>query len=240
MTGVFRGALKSRLIISEKALGWEYLLFANEVGIQAIISQEGLISESNKESGGHSYICIETATHAKSFCKTKLAWLDNIMQGMNGIAEINIPTQTKESSEKEALTFIYQAARDYIKPYLELNLWMKDVSCLSYSPRFNYLFSLLHEAPRNAIKNANNFYMSLYDNVYQHILDVRNGSPQTGSSWSIKIPGINSDIIHDELRRLTLLDAFLTKKTDEPVNVQSAIAEAAQDRNCSRPCQPHT
>ena len=194
---------RSQFLIANKEPGWRYLLFANEVRDKVNAAKYTSLVSSSPEIR-KSYPYIQTATYATRVCLTKLSQLDDIVKELGSITEkADTLSRLDGCSDNKAVEIILQTARDYLKPYLDLHLWMQDVSQLRYSHKFDHVFSLLHDAPKNTLKGCEDFCLTLYDKVYQHIQNVKNGLSQSEASWSVRLEGINSESIRNELKRLS-------------------------------------
>jgi hypothetical protein len=195
--------------VSCKALGWAYLVFANDIRCRIKkLSSEGVDSTAQ---GNNIYsFCIASTEDAERICRDKLSFLDVIISELACSAEeMKVLTQIDSYSDEKQVDVVHKAAENYLRPYLKLLIWVRDFSCLEHSPRFNYLFSLLRDAPKAAIKICEHFYLGLYNKFHQHIKNVSVGLAQAEASWQIEIGGINIEAIEEELTRLSRLDNFV-------------------------------
>jgi hypothetical protein len=201
---------QTRILINEKQLGWEYLLFA--LAIKKQIKKFQYASR-NYHIGGYSHDSkITNISDAKCFCEERIEWLEEIIKGTDGVGKIRFKLLEDSASDEVAVSIISQSVEKYLNTYLELRLWLSDVSCLRYEPRFNYLFNLLSRLPQNILAAHERFYLSLYDKFYDHlqrllIQQVKGEDSNGEASWRIEFESINKERINKELLRLSMIEA---------------------------------
>lgn len=200
------GCLKdeqSRQIVEGKEPGWQHKLFAIELKNRVRQIKEMGVHPGLTENQ-ECYPYIEATEQAVSVCKSMLSSLRKLINELKANAyKLDTLVRLNGFSDHVAIGIIDRCIKVYLRPYLDIRLWMIDVSRIKCNPRFEHVFQLLHEAPQPILESCEKFYLELYDSLSGQITKYLDEISQDKNLFYFKIEEFNAAIIHEELSRLS-------------------------------------